>query len=175
MILVYNDNMGISSMKFTLNTGTFCSKLSIYNLFSSRRYEMELVGNQYKIIKSPPNNLAFTSWCNANVFLQVGIVGSIKRHSFFMEANTWTKSLDDVPYLGDIKAIRVRAFGAQTQCNKFRITQTCPEGQSKCLPKNSPYRPLQGYRKTFDSKLENMNIGQQYLYIPFYPFGQVKF
>ncbi|KAF2068353.1 hypothetical protein CYY_010322 [Polysphondylium violaceum] len=175
LIVAHNDAMGISSMKFTLNSGTFCSKLSIDNLFTSRKYEMELVGNQYKIIKYNPNNLEFTSWCDANVFLQIEILGSIKRHSFFMETDTWTKSLDNVPYLGDIKAIRVRAFGAQTQCHKFRIVQTCPEGQSKCLPKNTPYRPLQGYRKTLDSKLENMKIIQQYLYIPFYPYGQVQF
>ncbi|KAF2068217.1 hypothetical protein CYY_010457, partial [Polysphondylium violaceum] len=175
LIVAYNDTMGISSMKFTLNSGTFCSKLSIDNLFSSRRYEMQLVGNQYKLIQYTPNNLAITSYCDTNVFVQVRIHGTIKKHSFFMQINENTQSLDNVPYLGDIKLIRVKGFGTQVACTKFRITQTCPEGQSKCLPKNSPYRPLQGYRKTFDSKLQTINIGEEYTYIPFYPLGQVKF
>ncbi|KAF2068765.1 hypothetical protein CYY_009917, partial [Polysphondylium violaceum] len=65
-----------------------------------------------------------------------------------------------------------RAFS----CKQVKIYQTCPQGESRCLPKNTPLTYSQSYTKVFASRIKTFSLtAQQFeqasLHIPMYPLG----
>ncbi|KAF2071293.1 hypothetical protein CYY_007382 [Polysphondylium violaceum] len=189
MIVNFNDTIGMQSIKFSQTPSPdTCDKISFYNLFSSRRYEMgfNIAEDKklYEILYVPQNRLAFELSCEMDADLkaiaQVEVIGTLSTVQISGEAsgNRIFKIFDNSEYIGDIKAVLIRFvlppkhFKRMIKCKRIQVIQACPQGQSDCLPKNTVYQNKEGYTKLYESKTKTFNINSQDQYwMTVEPFG----
>ncbi|KAF2069409.1 hypothetical protein CYY_009274, partial [Polysphondylium violaceum] len=176
MILSYNDNNGIRSLKFEHSSSTIPlpDNIEIYNIFSSRFYSLKKdVGSNLMVTQSSTPDLLVLDFKavhyealqdDLHCDIQIKIIGTLNHYTetqpisifsrYVPQDYTWTILADN--FLGKIIGIEF-SFFRQSDSSRFSVffdslllRQSCPiEEISSCLPLGTVFDEI-GYTKAYE-------------------------